>query len=94
MAVTTTGDTSLLKDALAKAMAVLMGTYTNQDENPDAELPWEDSYSPLGLAKSSPEYGILVATTDGNIINFRGFVSAESAKDALNEARAALAGGQ
>src|SRR5690348_12376283 len=41
-------------------------------------------------AEPSPEYGILVVTGEGATM-FQGFVSSESARNAVNEARAALA---
>ena len=74
MTTMTTRDTSLLKDAIAKALSVLI--CTRDEHTADAE--------------SSPEYGTLVITGEGATM-FGGFVSLESARDAVNEARAALA---
>ncbi len=90
---TVTRDTSLLKDALAKAQFAAVSGYTNLDEHPDAfneGLPWGPSRTP-GLAKSSPEYVIIVLDADGHATIFRGFVSFEHAQDELKEAQASLA---
>ncbi len=82
MAVTTTRDTSLLKDVLAKAQYV--GVHykvegENPGESPDPTIRAE--LEQLGL-NPRPEYAILVVVGDDEML-FRGFLSDDHAWDAI-----------
>jgi hypothetical protein len=78
---TVTRDTSLLKDALAKARFV--GVHSNKGENPgeshDPKIRAE--LEQLGLIPP-PEYAILVVVGDDEML-FRGFLSEDHAWDAI-----------